>query len=55
MTAMNTVVNFQFFNSCYSASNMQPSAAIDDCVDRMLHHALSLESASLTALASMFI
>lgn len=39
---MNTVVNFQFFNAHYSASNRQPSAAIDDCVDRMLHRTLSL-------------
>lgn len=42
MTAMNTVINMQFFNSHYSASNRQPSAAIDDCVDRMLHRTLSL-------------
>lgn len=42
MTMTNTVVNFQFFNSHYSASNRQPSAAIDDCVDRMLHRTLSL-------------
>ena len=42
MTAMNTVINMQFFNSHYSASNRQPSAAIDDCVDRMLHRTLSM-------------
>ena len=42
MTAMNTSIDLQFFNSCYHASNRQPSAAIDDVVDRMLHHTLSM-------------
>lgn len=36
------VINMQFFNSHFSASNRQPSAAIDDVVDRMLHRTLSM-------------
>lgn len=39
---MQTVINMQFFNSHYSASNRQPSAAIDDVVDRVLNRTLSL-------------
>lgn len=42
MTSMNTVINMQFFNSHYSASNRQPSAAIDDVTDKMLHRTLTL-------------
>lgn len=42
MTMNTTTIDLQFFNSHYSASNRQPSAAIDDCVDRMLHRTLSL-------------